>query len=102
MSDIVRHRRSRERFSRSEPPAAEDPENLENDQTEYGDENTSPQREDGAEPSIPTPNTAQLKLEEIIIKACRDGKRPITRDAGDTPASPRHPESSIISAEIDT
>jgi hypothetical protein len=58
MSGTARYRGSRGRFSRSEPPAAEDLEDLENDQAEYGDENTSPQREDGAEPSIPTPDTA--------------------------------------------
>ena len=57
MSGTARHRGSRGRFSRSEPPAAEDPEDLEDDQTEYEDENISPQREDGAKLFIPTSNT---------------------------------------------
>jgi hypothetical protein len=54
------------RFSRSEPPVAEDPEALEDDQTECGDENTPPRREDDIASPIPTPNTAQLELEEGI------------------------------------
>jgi hypothetical protein len=101
MSGTARRRGSRRRFSRFEPPAAEDPEALEDDQAEHGDENASPQREDGAVPSIPTPDTAQLELEERIMQARRDGKRPVARDAGEMAASPRLPESSTISSGMD-
>jgi hypothetical protein len=58
MSGTARRRGSKGRFSRSEPPTTEDPEDLEDDQEEYRDENTSPRREDGAAPFILTPNTA--------------------------------------------
>jgi hypothetical protein len=98
MSGTARRRGLRGRFSRS---AAEDPEDLEDDQAQYGDENAPPQREDGAAPPILTPNTAQRELEEEIMQARRDGKRPAARDAGGTPASPPLPESSTLSAGMD-
>ena len=101
MSGTARRRGSRGRFSRSNPPAAEDPEALEEDQAEYGDGNASPQREDGAASPILTPNTAQLELEERTTQARRDGKRPVARDAGVTPASPQLPESSTLSTGTD-
>jgi hypothetical protein len=91
MSGAARRRGSRGQFSRSEPPAAEDPEALEDDQADYGDENASPQREDGAASPILTPNTAQLELEERTTQARRNGKRPVKRDA----------ESSRLSIERD-
>lgn len=99
MSGTARRRGPRGRFSTSERPAVEDPEALEDDQADYGDENASPQREDGAAPPILTPNTAQLELEERIMQARRDGGRPVERDAGEMPASPPLPESSTLSTE---
>jgi hypothetical protein len=74
----------------------EDLEDLKDDQEEYRDDNTSPRREDGAVSLILTSNTAQLELEKRTIQARRDSKRPVTRGAGVTPASPRLPESSIL------
>jgi hypothetical protein len=101
MSGTARRRGSRGRFSRSEPSTAEDPEDLEDDQVEYGDENASPRREDGAASPILTPNTAQLESEERIKQARRDGKRPVARDAGEMPASTPLPESSTLSTGTD-
>jgi predicted nucleic acid-binding Zn-ribbon protein len=66
MSDTARRRGLSGRFSRSEPPVAEDPEVLEDHQTECGDENTPPRREDDIASPIPTPNTTQQELEERI------------------------------------
>jgi hypothetical protein len=58
MSGIARRRGSKGRFFKSEPPMIKDPEDLEDDQEEYGDESTSSRREDGAASFILTPNTA--------------------------------------------
>jgi hypothetical protein len=101
MSDTARRRGLSGPFSRSDPPVAEDPEALGDDQTECGDENTPPRREDHVASPIPTPNTAQPELEEGIIQARRDGKRPVARDAGEIPASPPLPESSTLSTRTD-
>jgi hypothetical protein len=98
MPDTARRRGPGGRFSKSEPPVAEA---LEDDQTECGDENTPPRREDGAASPTPTPNTAQPELEEGIIQARRDGKRPVARDASEIAACLPLPESSTLSTGKD-
>ena len=80
---------------------AEDPEALEDDQTECGDENACPRRKNGAASPILSPNTAQLGLEEGIIQARRDGKRPVARDGDEMLAVPPLLESSTLLAGMD-
>jgi hypothetical protein len=96
MSVSSRQRGSRGRFTRSQPPISETPEDLGDNQAQYGDENAPPQRDHGASSSS-TPDTSQRERSERV----RQGKRPLPRDDGETSSSRPQPDSSTVSAGMD-
>jgi hypothetical protein len=96
MSESTRQRGSRGRFTRSQPLISETPEDLRDNQAQYGDENAPPQRDHGAS-SFSTPDTSQRERSERV----RQGKRPLPRDNGEALSSRPLPNSSTVSAGMD-
>jgi hypothetical protein len=96
MSGSTRQRGSRGRYTRSQPPISETPEDLGDNQAQHGDENASPQREDDASSSS-TPDTSQRERSERV----KQGKRPLRRDDGEAPSSHPQLDSSTVSAGMD-